>query len=131
MPIADLWIDSMLGNKVIRFLDGNAGYNQIFMAKEDVRKTVFRCPGFIGLFEWVIMAFVLNMRSSFGGGGRTGRSFQEDQRISHVSTHVVSSEDREPVQDVYCHTKMGYWSCSATRRRWQGVFGSIRESMST
>jgi hypothetical protein len=78
MPIADLWIDSMLGNKVIRFLDGNAGYNQIFMAKEDVRKTVFRCPGFIGLFEWVIMAFVLNMRSSFGGGGaEQGEAFKK------------------------------------------------------
>jgi hypothetical protein len=39
MPIADLLVDSMLGNKVISFLDGNAGYNQIFMVKEDVSKT--------------------------------------------------------------------------------------------
>jgi hypothetical protein len=29
MPVADLLIDSMSGNKVISFLDGNAGYNQI------------------------------------------------------------------------------------------------------
>jgi hypothetical protein len=27
------------------------------MAKEDVRKTAFRCPGFVGLFEWVLMTF--------------------------------------------------------------------------
>jgi hypothetical protein len=40
-------------------LDGNAGCNQIFMAKEDVSKTAFHCPGFIGLFEWVVMTFVL------------------------------------------------------------------------
>jgi hypothetical protein len=33
MPIADLLIDSVSGNKVISFLDGNAGYNQIFMVK--------------------------------------------------------------------------------------------------
>jgi hypothetical protein len=59
MPIADLLIDSASGNKVISFLDGNAGYNQIFIAKEDVSKTVFRCPGFIGLFEWVVMTFGL------------------------------------------------------------------------
>jgi hypothetical protein len=59
MPIADLLIDSALGNKVISFLDGNAGYNQIFMAKEDVSKTAFCCPGFIGLFEWVVMTFGL------------------------------------------------------------------------
>jgi hypothetical protein len=59
MLVADLLIDSASGNKVICLLDGNAGYNQIFMAKEDVSKTVFRCPGFIGLFEWVVMTFGL------------------------------------------------------------------------
>jgi hypothetical protein len=51
MPIADLLIDSASGNKVISFLDGNAGYNQIFMAKGDVSKTMFHCLGFVGLFE--------------------------------------------------------------------------------
>jgi hypothetical protein len=30
-------------------MDGNAGYNQIFMAIEDISKTAFRCPGHIGL----------------------------------------------------------------------------------
>jgi hypothetical protein len=59
MPIADLLIDSASGNMVIIFLDGNAGYNQIFMAKEDVNKTVFHCLGFVGLFEWVVMTFGL------------------------------------------------------------------------
>jgi hypothetical protein len=59
MSIVDLLIDSVLGNKVISFLDGNAGYNQIFMAKEDVNKTAFRCPGFVGLFEWVVVTFGL------------------------------------------------------------------------
>jgi hypothetical protein len=59
MPIVDLLIDSASGNKVISFLDGSAGYNQIFMAKEDVNKTAFHCPGFVGLFEWVVMTFGL------------------------------------------------------------------------
>jgi hypothetical protein len=39
--------------------DGNAGYNQIFMAEEDMYKMVFRCPGFVDLFEWVVMTFGL------------------------------------------------------------------------
>jgi hypothetical protein len=60
MPVANLLIDSTSGNKVISFLDGNVGYNQIFMAKEDVSKTVFHCLGFIGLFDWVVMTFGLN-----------------------------------------------------------------------
>jgi hypothetical protein len=59
MPIADLLIDSASGNKVISFLDGNVGYNQIFMAKEDVHKTAFRYLGFVGLFERVVMTFGL------------------------------------------------------------------------
>jgi hypothetical protein len=64
MPVADLLVNSMSGNKVISFLDGNAGYNQIFMAKEDVSKTTFCCPGFVGLFEWVVMSFGLKNASA-------------------------------------------------------------------
>jgi hypothetical protein len=59
MPIADMLIDNASGNRIISFLDGNAGYNQIFMAEEDASKTTFICPGFIGLFEWVVMTFGL------------------------------------------------------------------------
>jgi hypothetical protein len=57
MHVADLLVDAASGHKVISFMDGNAGYNQIFMAVEDVAKTAFRCPGHIGLFEWIVMTF--------------------------------------------------------------------------
>nr|AAT85304.1 reverse transcriptase (RNA-dependent DNA polymerase) domain containing protein [Oryza sativa Japonica Group]ABF96312.1 retrotransposon protein, putative, unclassified [Oryza sativa Japonica Group] len=59
MPVADQLVDAALGNKILSFMDGNAGYNQIFMAEEDIHKTAFRCPGAIGLFEWVVMTFGL------------------------------------------------------------------------
>ena len=59
MSIADMLVDAVAGHKVISFMDGNAGYNQIFMAEEDIAKTAFRCPGAIGLFEWVVMTFGL------------------------------------------------------------------------
>jgi hypothetical protein len=59
MPIVDLLIDATAGHRIISFMDGNAGYNQIFMAKEDIPKTAFRCPGHVGLFEWIIMTFGL------------------------------------------------------------------------
>jgi hypothetical protein len=29
------------------------------MATEDVSKTAFRCSGFVGLFEWIVMTFGL------------------------------------------------------------------------
>jgi hypothetical protein len=59
MPITDILVNNALGHRVINLLDGNAGYNQIFMAKEDVYKTAFQCPGFIRLFERVMMMFRL------------------------------------------------------------------------
>jgi hypothetical protein len=59
MPIADRFINNASGHRVISLLDGNVGYNQIFMTEEDMSKTVFRCPGFIGLFEWVVITFGL------------------------------------------------------------------------
>ena len=52
-------INKASGHRVISFLDGNAGYNQIFMAEEDTSKTAFVCPRFVGLFEWVVMTFGL------------------------------------------------------------------------
>jgi hypothetical protein len=66
MPIADMLVNDSFGHKVISFLDGNDGYNQIFMAEEDMYKTTFRCPGFVGLFEWVTMTFGLkNARATY------------------------------------------------------------------
>jgi hypothetical protein len=59
MPVAKMLINSTSGNKVISFLDRNAEYNQIFMAREDVHKTAFQCSGFVGLFKWIMMTFGL------------------------------------------------------------------------
>jgi hypothetical protein len=59
MPIANMLINNASRNRVISFLDGNVGYNQIFMAEEDASKTTFIYPCFIGLFEWVVMTFGL------------------------------------------------------------------------
>jgi hypothetical protein len=59
MPIADMLINNASGHRAISFLDGNVGYNQIFMAEEDISKMAFHCLGFIGLFEWVVMTFGL------------------------------------------------------------------------
>jgi hypothetical protein len=59
MHVAGMLTNNASGNRVISILDGNAGYNQIFMAEEDASKTIFICPGFIGLFEWAVMTFSL------------------------------------------------------------------------
>jgi hypothetical protein len=59
MPIVEMLINAAAGNKILSFMDGNAGYNQIFMAPEDIHKTAFWVPGAMGLFEYVVMTFGL------------------------------------------------------------------------
>ncbi|XP_016168498.1 uncharacterized protein LOC107611045 [Arachis ipaensis] len=55
----DMLIDSAAGNEILSFMDGYSGYNQIFIAEDDVSKTAFRCPGALGTYEWVVMPFGL------------------------------------------------------------------------
>jgi hypothetical protein len=59
MPVANLLVDDAAGHNIIYFKDGNAGYNQIFMAIEDISKIAFRCHWHIGLFEWIVTTFGL------------------------------------------------------------------------
>jgi hypothetical protein len=59
MPVVETLINAAVGNKIMSFMDGNAGYNQIFMASEDIHKTAFRVPNVVGLFEYVAMTFGL------------------------------------------------------------------------
>jgi hypothetical protein len=42
------------------------------MAEEDASKTTFICPGFIGLFEWVVMTF---------GQKNAGATYQRDMNL--------------------------------------------------
>ncbi|KAK2370658.1 hypothetical protein QL285_083688 [Trifolium repens] len=59
MPVAEMLVDSAAGFEFLSMLDGYSGYNQIFIAEEDVSKTAFRCPGALGTYEWVVMPFGL------------------------------------------------------------------------
>jgi hypothetical protein len=45
MPVADVLINRASRHKVISFLDGNAGYNQIFMAEEDCLRQLLGVQG--------------------------------------------------------------------------------------
>jgi hypothetical protein len=57
MPVAEMLINAAAGNKILSFMDVNAGYNQIFMAPEDKHKTAFRVSSAVGLFEYMVMTF--------------------------------------------------------------------------
>lgn len=51
LPVADLMVDGVAKQKVLFFMDGHSGYNQIFIDKDDTSKTAFRCLGALGIFE--------------------------------------------------------------------------------
>ncbi|PNY08742.1 hypothetical protein L195_g005274 [Trifolium pratense] len=59
MLVVEMLIDSAAGFEYLSMLDGYSGYNQIFIAEEDVAKTAFRCPRALGTYKWVVMPFCL------------------------------------------------------------------------
>jgi hypothetical protein len=59
MPIAETLINAAASHKILSFMDGNASYNQVFMAPEDIHKIAFKVPRAVGLFEYVVMTFGL------------------------------------------------------------------------
>ncbi|XP_048436516.1 uncharacterized protein LOC125475588 [Pyrus x bretschneideri] len=59
MLISDLLIDAAANHEMLYFMDSYASYNQIFIAEADVHKTVFRYPGSLGTYKWVVMSFDL------------------------------------------------------------------------
>ncbi|KAI5326915.1 hypothetical protein L3X38_035989 [Prunus dulcis] len=59
MPMADMLVDGAAHNQMLSFMDGNAGYNQIIVAEEDIHRTTFMLPGNIGAFEYTVMPFGL------------------------------------------------------------------------
>jgi len=59
MPVAEMLVDSAAGIEYMSKLEGYSGYNQIFITKEDVSKTAFRCPEALGTYGWVVIPFGL------------------------------------------------------------------------
>ncbi|GKU93239.1 hypothetical protein SLEP1_g6847 [Rubroshorea leprosula] len=51
MPIADLLVDGAARHRILSLMDGHSGYNQIFIAEEDIPNTTFRCPGAIAMLK--------------------------------------------------------------------------------
>ncbi|XP_048433367.1 uncharacterized protein LOC125473964 [Pyrus x bretschneideri] len=91
MPMADLSINAVTKHKVLSFIDGNAGYNQIKMAKEDIHKTAFRCPGHVGAYEYLVVSFKLK-----NAGGK-------EQAIYYLSKILTEVETRHYMLPCHIH----------------------------
>ena len=100
-------VDVDTRHKVISFTNGNVGYNQIFMAEEDIHKTVFRCPGHLGLFEWVVMTFGLK---------NTGATYQ--RAMNYIFHELIGEIVEIYIDDVVVKSK-GHQEHLADLRRAQ------------
>jgi hypothetical protein len=89
MPIAEMFINMAVGNKILSFMDGNAGYNQISMALEDIHKIAFRVPGAMGLFKYVVMTFGLK---------NTGATYQ--RAMNYIYHDLISKLVEIYIDDV-------------------------------
>ena len=59
MPIANLLVNSTTNNELLSFINGFFEHNQILIVIDDISKIAFRCPGSLGMFEWLVMPFSL------------------------------------------------------------------------
>ena len=59
MSITDMLVYFAANNELLSFMDCFSCCNQILIAIEDIPKIAFRCPSFIGTFEWFVMPFGL------------------------------------------------------------------------
>ena len=110
MPIADMLVDVAAGHKVISFMDGNAGYNQIFMAEEDIHKTAFRYPGHLGLFEWIVMTFGLKNASA---------TYQ--RAMNYIFHELIGKIVEIYIDDVVVKSKGHQEHLADLRRAWHGL----------
>lgn len=49
ISMVNMLVDSTVGNTILSFMDEHSGYNQIFIAEDDISKIVFRCPKSLGM----------------------------------------------------------------------------------
>ena len=64
LPHINVLVDNTAGHKMLSFMDGYFGYNQIRMAEEDMEKTSFINPW--GVFYYRVMPFGLkNARTTY------------------------------------------------------------------
>ncbi|GKV15290.1 hypothetical protein SLEP1_g26087 [Rubroshorea leprosula] len=107
MPIADLLVDGAARHRILSFMDGHSGYNQIFIAEEDIPKTTFRYPGAIGTYEWVVMPF--GLKNAGATYQRAMNAIFHDMigrfmEISIDDVVVKSNEDEEHLE----HLKLAF-----------------------
>ena len=115
MPVAEMLVDSAAGFEYLSMLDGYSGYNQIFIAEEDVAKTAFRCPGALGTYEWVVMPFGLK------NAGETYQRAMNSIFHDFIETFMQVYIDDIVIKSTSAETHLHHLSQSFERMRKHGL----------
>src|SRR6187397_2599242 len=94
LPYIDILVDNTSNHALLSFMDGYAGYNQVFMAKEDMEKTTFITQW--GTYCYTVMPFGLkNVGATYQ---RAATALLHDMMHKEVEVYVddmiVKSKDR-------------------------------------
>lgn len=91
----DIFIDSTFGQRLLLFMDGFNGYNQIKMTLKDVEKTIFNIPAVN--FYYTFIPFVLtNVRAIYKKVMTTGI---HDMMGKEVGDYVDDILVKSPTRD--------------------------------
>ncbi|KAI5333571.1 hypothetical protein L3X38_023703 [Prunus dulcis] len=77
MSMADMLVDGTAHNQMLSFMDGNAAYNQIMVAEEDIHKTAFMCLGHIGKIQPFSSLLRLKQEQTFEWKEKHQQAFEE------------------------------------------------------
>ncbi|XP_073290991.1 uncharacterized protein [Primulina huaijiensis] len=86
ISIHDMLIDSLARHELLSFMYGFSGYNQIKIAEIDTHKIAFRCPGALGMFEWLVMPF--GLKNAGATYQRAINSIFHDMIGHHIEVYI-------------------------------------------
>ena len=86
MLIVDMLVDSTTNNELLSFMDGFSRYIQIIIVIDDIFKTAFRCPGSLGMFEWLVMPF--GLKNAGATYQRTMNAIFHDMLGHHMEIYI-------------------------------------------
>ena len=86
MPIADMLVDSTANNELLSFIDGFSKYNQVLIDVDNISKTTFRCPGSLGMFDWLVMPF--GLKNADATYQRAMNIIFHDMLVHHMEIYI-------------------------------------------
>ena len=104
LPHIDVLVDNTAGHKMLSFMDGFSGYNQIRMAEEDMEKTSFITLW--GVFCYRVMPFELKNAGATYQRAMTALFHDLLHQVVEVYVDDMIAKSKEPEDHLSCLRKL-------------------------